>query len=184
MIYSVESLYQDVKTPSASQSPAFVLFIQHRRGMIMRLYLTPSAVTCSMFNKKTLVLLQNLTSYINSQIWFLSITMLQFDLQMPIKVTHLVHFAVFVGGNNANIATGAWPGLPQLAGSSLAESIFKLHMSTRPQPRVRTLLLPTGYWWTTTVKMIEWPWFWTLPLSCGHSRPFSGNAVWYLRPTL
>lgn len=71
--------------------------------------------------------------------------MLQFDLQMPIKVTHQVHFAVFVGGNNANIATGGWPGLPQLAGSSLAESIFKLHMSTRPQPRVRTLLLPTGY---------------------------------------
>lgn len=45
-----------------------------------------------------------------------------------IKVTHQVRFAVFVGGNNANIAAGAWPGLPQLAGSSLAEIIFKPHM--------------------------------------------------------
>lgn len=70
---------------------------------------------CSKFNKRTLVILQNLTplhKFTNSISFNNNAAIVSAN---AIKVTHQALFAAFVGGNNANIVTGVGPGLPQLA---------------------------------------------------------------------
>lgn len=117
MIYSPESLYQDVKTNVCQSKscvcvvyPALMWNDDEATGC-----LAASAVICPMFNKRTLVILQSLTplhKFTNSISFNNNAAIVSAN---AIKVTHQVLFAAFVGGNNANIVTGAGPGLPQLA---------------------------------------------------------------------